>query len=188
MNFTVREAATHLGLSPRAVRAAIKAGRIPAFKRGGQWIIPRRNLPLTEAQRAAAAGTIEDLHHAVDEAVPQHIRRQLGHGLSNLRAFEAARAVFEGLPQSPDVRAAGDALREGMRALAEGHHQYDVAVKIEALTRARGQFSRAAADLLVLHDVVPAAVRLAAVIEADVLPPIGGLLRRAESLPARAAS
>lgn len=88
MKLTVKEAATHLGRTERAVRAALSDGRIRGHKHGGRWVIHRRDLPLTEAERARVEATIEDLHDAVDEAVPPHIRRSLGsHGVAGLRAW-----------------------------------------------------------------------------------------------------
>lgn len=60
-------------------------------------------------------------------------------------------------------------------------------MKIEALTRARAQLSRVVADLFALSETIGPAVRLAGVLEADVLPLIGGMLRRAERSPARGA-
>ena len=53
MELTITEAATLLGRSPRTVRAQVARGELPGFKRGGQWVIRREALPLSEAQRAA---------------------------------------------------------------------------------------------------------------------------------------
>ena len=55
MELTITEAATLLGRSPRTVRAQVARGELPGFKRGGQWVIRREALPLSEAQRAALA-------------------------------------------------------------------------------------------------------------------------------------
>lgn len=127
MRLTVKDAATRLGCSPRAVRAGLKAGRIKGYKRGGRWVVPRRNLPMTEAQSRATELTIDDLHDAVDEAVPAHIKAQLGaSGVASLRAFEHTRQVLaavdteQGAVELDPLRGG---LREALRAIAEGHHQ-----------------------------------------------------------------
>lgn len=59
-------------------------------------------------------------------------------------------------------------------------------MKLAALTRARAWFSRAIADLLLAEGELPDADRLGARLEADCLGPLGGMMRRAESLPVTA--
>ena len=55
MELTVREAAALMGRSARPVRAQVARGELPGVKRGGRWLIPRKALPLTEAQRPGSA-------------------------------------------------------------------------------------------------------------------------------------
>jgi excisionase family DNA binding protein len=45
---TTRQAAKHLGISPRRVRALIKAGRLPATKHGSSWAIKENDLELVK--------------------------------------------------------------------------------------------------------------------------------------------
>lgn len=170
MKVSVKEAATHLGRSERAVRSALKAGRIKGYKHQGRRVIPRRTLPMTDAERARMEVTVDDLHAAVDAVVPYHIARHIGaHGLAGLRAYRAVRAVFDALDGSPAARSIGEILREAVRALAEGHHQFARLVKIEALTRARRAISRAVADLLLAGEAITDGAELAARLETQCL-------------------
>lgn len=51
MELTLKEAATILGLTERAVRARITRGSLPGHKRGGRWVIRRADLDLDPDQR-----------------------------------------------------------------------------------------------------------------------------------------
>jgi len=61
MDLTIREVATLLGRSSRTVRAQVARGEIPGVKRGRRWLVPRHNLPLTEAQRRSLQAKAETL-------------------------------------------------------------------------------------------------------------------------------
>jgi len=43
-HITVKEAADTLGITPRRVRALVAAGRLPAVKVAGAWLIPAESL------------------------------------------------------------------------------------------------------------------------------------------------
>ena len=67
MELSITEAATLLGRSARTVRAQVARGELPGFKRGGQWVIRKEALPLSEAQRRAALGEGERQGHGLAE-------------------------------------------------------------------------------------------------------------------------
>jgi hypothetical protein len=48
MDLSLRDAAKLLGKSPRQVRYMMQTGRIKARKDGGRWVIPRKELPLSD--------------------------------------------------------------------------------------------------------------------------------------------
>lgn len=77
MLLTPRDAATVLGISERAVRARLKSGRLPGFKRGDRWCIRRRDLPLDDAQRAHLQRRADAIRDAIQAALPTRVAPSL---------------------------------------------------------------------------------------------------------------
>ncbi len=82
MDLSVREAALLTGRSPRTLRAQLARGEMPGVKRNGRWVLDRRNLPLTDDQRAVAwnrkrttsgGGLIRSYRHETQEPVATSI-------------------------------------------------------------------------------------------------------------------
>ncbi|MGE0355118.1 MAG: helix-turn-helix domain-containing protein [Gemmatimonadales bacterium] len=53
---TVADAAREAGVHPRTLRRWIGAGRLPAARRGGRWLIHRDELQIEQAHRGRASG------------------------------------------------------------------------------------------------------------------------------------
>ncbi|MCK6504091.1 helix-turn-helix domain-containing protein [Myxococcota bacterium] len=107
MELTVREAATLLGRSPRAVRAQAARGELPAVKRGRQWLIVSEGVPLTPTQRRAVQARADSVRAVVEAALPGRDARSTGdryRGLGDLEAFVLVRDAARG------ARALGAAL------------------------------------------------------------------------------
>jgi len=197
LELTVREVATLIGRSSRAVRARIARGELPAVRRGNTWRIRRADLPLTEAQRRALQARADEVRQAVDEALPSRLARRPGdrrRSLADDRAFREAAALFRSVREqdAPDVpatsrAAAVSALRDALLELANATYQFDPGLKLEALSAARRHLSRLSALLLMETghpppDPVPDWI---AAIETLVLPAIAGSARWAERLERR---
>lgn len=75
MEVTAKEAATLLGLSPRAVRQQIESGKLKAIKRAGQWYIDRSVLPMDEKQvertRRFKAKLMDVVERTLEKAPPK---------------------------------------------------------------------------------------------------------------------
>jgi hypothetical protein len=78
MELTIRETATLLGRRARTLRAQVARGQIPAVKKDGRWSIPRRAVPLTDAQRAAMHGRAGEVREAVEAVLPSVTVRHPG--------------------------------------------------------------------------------------------------------------
>jgi excisionase family DNA binding protein len=96
MELTIREAATLLGRSERAVRAQVARKALPAVKRGGRWMTPRHALPLTDAQRQAVREKADDVRAAVESAVRKHLS-----SAEDLEPFRDGRRVLLALAGGP---------------------------------------------------------------------------------------
>lgn len=97
-----------------------------------------------------------------------------------LRAHEALRSAVQVAPNANIARAVS-IIERAMLRLCEAIHAYEKPVKAESWRRARALFSRAI-GIVGLDRGLPEATRLSIlqILECDVLPPIGGLLRWAE--------
>jgi len=187
---SVKEAATLLEQSPRAVRARLARGDLPGRKRGGRWVIPRSALPLTEAQHRALQARADEIREVVDRALPsraatrrEHKRRSVVDARTFQAAMEARRLLTAAAGEAIPHRArALEAVSEGTLCLAEGFHQYAGGVRLEALTRARAAFARAV-GLVLLDASLPLSGPACAVLEQleqELMPPLGGSCRQAE--------
>ena len=194
MELTVREVAALLGRSIRTVRAQVARGELPGKKRGGQWRIERRDLPLTEAQRSALQGKAESVRRAVEEALPPRMARSSGQrarSIADLDAFRRGAEVLGMLRSAAgghvpeEIRdQAAAAIKEALLALAEGVQLFDRQSKLEALNRARAGLARSVASLLLEAGIPPPepVFSWVAAIEEEVIAPVAGYARWADRL------
>lgn len=179
MELTLREAATILGVTPRAVRARIARGSLHGFKRGGRWVVPRSSLDGDPEQRRRLRAVSDDVRATVEKALPDRDARSV----AELKPFRETVAVLTRVQDAPaPAPRAVDALHEALGLLAEGHHQFHRDTKVAAFAAARGRLCHALAALL-LTPTDPPARHAAEAIERQVLPPRAGLIRWAEGLP-----
>lgn len=192
MELSVREVATLLGLSRRTVRARLVRGDLPGRKRGGEWRIERRQLPLTEAQRRALQGKADRIREVVEDALPSRMARRSGQRLRSIADLDAFRRGAEVLSElrlaTPETLAGGardEAAREGREALlafAEGVQLFDRQLKLQALNRARAGLARCAARLLLEAGIPPAepVFGWVSALESEVIPAVAGFARWAD--------
>jgi excisionase family DNA binding protein len=189
MELTIAEAAQLLGKSYRQVRYMIKNQRLSARKVGGQWLIDRTNLPLTEGQARAAEHKLERARQVVEESlgVPlavaekEAIERRRRYGVAIQPAFRLAMPVYrKAVEMLGDQHRAGLAIREALFLITEGWHEFRPEQKVEPLRQARIRLCQALTELLLIDDGDPEIKRLAETIELQVLPSLGGMLRHAE--------
>lgn len=139
---SVREAAKRLGLSPGAIRRQIRAGNLPAVKRGRDWWIDRRNVERRARQDVSKGRPLSPLlawavllaasgeEHAAEELAAQYrfapqyrwrLRNWLeDHPLNEYAGQLRARATVEELDahpaELPRILARPDVLPTGVSA------------------------------------------------------------------------
>ncbi len=191
MELSVQEAATLLGRSPRTVRSQLASGELAGRKRGGRWRIERRDLPLTEAQRAGLQGKADRIRRSVEEALPSRMARSRGQrtrSIADLDAFRRGAQVLAEIRGASGGKAARERaaalIEEALLDLAEGVQLYDRELKLAALNRARAGLARSAASLLLDAGIPPAdpAFGWVAAIESEVIPAVAGFARWADRL------
>ena len=194
MELSITEAATLLGRSPRTVRAQVARGELPGFKRGGQWVIRKEALPLSEAQRAALQQKAETLRGALEDALPPRLAERAGQtrrGLADLDAFTRCAALSRSLQAARPEDAPGVPLDRARRlveraalAVAEASAQFDRHARRRALLRARAALGRLN-GLLLLGGADTAGLVLAWLTELEgaVLPAVVGFARWADQPP-----
>lgn len=185
MDLTVTEAATLLGLTPRAVRARLVRGELKGRKHGGQWKVRKTDLPQTPAELAETQARVTDLRDALEAGIPAAVKKKLGAiPLDALEAFDLGRAVLTELTSAaaPALDGARQSLEAGLISLAAGHHRFARKPKLEALRRSRDHVSEAIARLLLVVPGDPRAHDLATRLETEALPRLAGLIRWAERL------
>lgn len=198
MLLSVAEAATVLGCSERAVRARLARGDLPGVKRQGRWHVRRADLPLDGQQRRALQERAEAVRAAVEAALPSRTattRAQRAVSVADLEPFRAGHTVLAAMrahavaggPAVPGAGCAAAEVEAALLAIAEGHHQFAPAVKLEALTRARAALGRAVGALLAAADGPPESPALDWVValEAEVMPRLAGFIRWTEKLGRR---
>lgn len=129
MELTIREAATVLGISERAVRSRIRRGTLPARKRGGRWMLSRAALPLDATQRKRLHAKADALRDAIEDALPAAVRQRPAHRLDDLDVFRLAHDLHSEAPVL-STRGHLDALgyrltREGWTALPRARRVQD---------------------------------------------------------------
>lgn len=193
MELSVTEAATWLSRSSRSVRASLKAGRLPGFKRGGRWVVPSQSLPLDETARRALHAKADHIRDAVESVLPSRgevDRRRRRDSLADLKIMRAVHGLLDAARSADDTRGRDelvDALGRAARCIARGHYDFDLDDKRDAFLAARRAVADAASALVIAPGRAPggplpdpAAVWLAT-IEGEILPLIGGWLRWIES-------
>lgn len=174
MDLNLDEAATLLGLSVRQVRYRVQAGELPARKEGGRWRIRREDLAEGPGRSAAQERRSQALRETVERVLEGRAPR---FGVEGLRAMQVLLRVAREVQAGPGrEHPAFGPLREAMVGLAQGVHRYHREEKAEAFRRARDAASRAVVELLLWEEGAARAREL----EAEVLPGVGGLIRRAE--------
>ncbi len=185
MLLSVTEAAQLLGQSPRTVRARLSRGELAGRKRGGRWVIPREALPLPESEHRRLQERAAAIRETVDAALPSRVtgakKRRSVVDEVGFRAAHALRAELRGNAH-PAAAGAAEALEAGLVAIGLAVHEWSPASRIAALTRARAAVSGTIVGLLLSGPLPPDdPVRgWVVTLEHEVLPPIAGLLRRAE--------
>lgn len=195
MLLTLEEAAARLNKTVRQIRYLIDQQRIDARKTAGRWFVDldsvqRSGAPIIDSAppaappppppgRAMKERKAQGLRAAVEKALDLPPPAASRYSLRQLRAFQV------GLPLYQRARAqlgadheASVALLRALQHLARGCHRFNRADKVGAYAAARDEASLAVCALLVSGD--PALDPLATALEQDLLPAVGGLLRRME--------
>ncbi|MCA8957320.1 MAG: helix-turn-helix domain-containing protein [Planctomycetes bacterium] len=186
MELTIREAAPLLGRSTRAVRAWIARGQLPAHKRGNTWWIRSEDLPLTHHQRTGIQARADQVRQIVDDALPSRAARtrdRRSRSVVDLHAFRAGQELLRELaalePTETRTQTAR-AIRAALLDLGAGTYEFDRATRAASFRRARRRLARTICRLVLAEQGAPE-LHVCARIENDMLPPIGGLLRWAET-------
>jgi len=119
MKLSVKEAATILGCSARTVRGHLAQGRLPGVKRNGRWLVERRDLPLTDAQRRTLQAKAERVRRAVDDALPSRLARTHGdraRSLADLDAFRLGAELLAEVAAGADGNHTCIHCRQGVRS------------------------------------------------------------------------
>ncbi|MBL8693115.1 MAG: hypothetical protein JNJ88_03380 [Planctomycetes bacterium] len=190
MEITLREAAVLLSRSERTLRAQVSRGELEGRKVHGRWILERRSLPLTDAQRAALDARANAIRDTVERALPARAAISAGdrrRTVLDLDAFRAGSRVLRAMRETTNVAegslaASARSLRRALLSMARATHAYDAPTKLKDLRRARAALSVATAQLWIEAGDPPAdpQLRFAIEIETHVLPRLRGLLRWAE--------
>lgn len=190
MELTIREAAALMGVSQRTLRARAARGDIPARKRGGVWKIQRRDLPLTEGQRAGLQARAEQVRQAVEDALPSRLASHAGdrrRSLADLDAFRLCLRVRQDIAQAEptDGRQRAQAeLTAALEAIAEASLLYARGAKLDALDQARRAMGHAIAQLLIEGGIPPKEPEHTWLcnLEQNAVPAVAGLARWAARL------
>ena len=195
MELSVREAAQLTGRSPRTLRAQLARGEVPGVKRHGRWVLERRHLPLTEAQRRRLSQRADDIRRKVEDVLPSRAAGRRGdraRSLADLDAFRLTLDLHNGLKADdhlpPELRDRLTALTgDALVALAEAFHEYHRDAKRLSVQRARSALAHLAAVLLIEHGRPPPepAVAWFRRAEQEVLPAEAGLARFIDRLRKR---
>ena len=121
------------------MRAQVARGELPGFKRGGQWVIRKEALPLSEAQRAALQQKAETLRGALEDALPPRLAERAGQtrrGLADLDAFTRCAALSRSLQAARPEDAPGVPVKLGAGlGHGEGRPLHEAPRALRRLTR-----------------------------------------------------
>lgn len=181
MRLTLQQAASLFGKSPRQIHYMIRTGELSAVKEGAHWRVESADLPVPEdRRRAAREARQQQLRAAVEDALdaPDSPARR-GYSFRDLRAAQVGLDLHPRLAAAlgPE-HAATQSLALALSHLARGCHRYRRDDKLLAYRDARDEASRCV-SLLAIQGA-PAAIAALETIEAELLPAVGGLIRRSE--------
>lgn len=180
MDLDLRAAALRLGRSERTLRDQLVRGVVPGRKKQGRWVVREEDLPLDENRRVEQRRRADAVRATVESAIA---RRQPPMTIEDVELFRLGRVLLHRLP--PAQSQAAEELRTGLVHLTVAHHQFENEHKATELRRARVCLARATGLLRLAAPVEgedPAA--LADEIERELLPRLGGFIRRASEKPA----
>lgn len=192
MELTIREAAVLTGRNERTLRSQLVRGEIVGRKCDGRWMIDRSALPLTDSQRSALEARAAVVRDAVAEALPRSRSpegKRPRRSALDFDAFRAGKKILDVLtarvrsdPSSERASRAVQFLDRGLMRMCEGLYAYDLPSKVRALRAARAFISRSIACIFFAASDGPSVVAPSeiALLETEVLPAIGGLLRWSE--------
>jgi len=179
MKLSLREAAETLGKSERQVRYLIQNGGLPAQKIDGRWRIERDDLRLKAGATQARQRKRERAAEIADQVLRQDAPPKRRYSATDLKAFEAARALYGDLAALGQDHPVAGIVLETLVQLSCGCHAFHAQHKAAYFAKARERACHASVLLLLEENGGPLAERL----EQDVIPAIGGLIRRAERRP-----
>ena len=191
MDLTLPEVATRLALTERQVRYRIREGALTARKKGGRWLIREEDLPKSEVTRARRGQRIQAAADAVREGAARVEAAETtgaagpggagkGYSIGHLLAFQRGRELYAAIAEAVGAAARPARLvRRSLDAMGRGVHTFSTPPKTAAFAQARDLVALAAVALIVDHGT-PDALALAAQLEQEVVPRLGGLLRRLE--------
>ncbi len=196
MELSVREAATLMGRTPRAIRAQVASGKLPGRKKGGRWRISSEALPLDEARRRGLQAKADGLRRAVERVLPSRTASTSGdrrRSVADLGSFQAGSSLLRELADRGDevlgtaaADQARELLQEALLDLSEAAHHYDRSAKLAACLRCRAGLARAT-GLLLLAAPDPQASPVfdwLTLLETEALPALAGFIRWVERLEA----
>lgn len=193
MDLSIREAAALLRISACTLRARVARGDIPGKRHGKTWVVDRRDLPLTEAQRQVLQARAADVRAAVDAILPSRLATTPDRTHRSLADLDVFRGVVHALHLlRADAAIAGGAvaatwLQAAAAGIGEASFVYERERKQAALSDARAAVGRAVAVLLA-EGGLPIPDGTAAVVvalEGTVAPMLAGYARWVASLPGR---
>lgn len=190
MLLSVREAATLLRCSPRAVRARLVRNDLKGSKVDGRWLVARDALPLTAEEHHAVqerAGAIRDLvENVLPPRLPPGPDGRPRRTLADLAAFRAGVDVHRRLraAESGVASAAAGHVEAALVALGRAWPLFHPDARVRLLDEARSHVGAAMATLLL--DGGPDAAALVVALESQMLPPLAGMCRAAERREDRA--
>lgn len=177
---TAREAATLLGISPRAVRSRLQHGTLRGHKVQGVWRIPRAHLPATDEEVAAQARRAQEVRDAVEEELARGTAGERApRSLCGLSAYRAGRRTLLATEEGQGVvfEEARRQLKAALVALGRAWPVYLPGPRLRLLDTARSEFGAAIA-ILGLEPTL--GLQLADELEREALPALAGMCRATE--------
>jgi hypothetical protein len=172
------EACARLAITPRQLRYRIKEGSVKAVKVEGRWVIDEADLPRTPTRDRKEIERAADLSQVLSDALAKR-RARRRYSVQDLEVFVALVAVAQDLHRRNPDHPAWPHLTAAATTISRAVHAFDRKAKAAAFQAAR----LAVADAVAWLNLVPVGGddgALDEVLEASVLPGLGGLLRRPE--------